>query len=51
MVELEKKQLSQISGGGKIAGVFLAGCLFITSIITFAIGVFDGFVRPLKCNS
>lgn len=48
MVELEKKQLCQISGGGFSS--FFTGCVILASAFSFIIGVFDGFVRPLKCN-
>ena len=48
MVELEKKELHQISGGGGTS--FMIGCL-IAGAISFLIGVFDGYIRPLKCNS
>lgn len=49
MMELNKKELSKIEGGG--AGTaFALGCLFV-GIVIFTIGVIDGYMRPLKCNS
>jgi hypothetical protein len=44
MMQLNDEELSNIRGGG--FGLFIA----IASLITFAIGVIDGYVRPLKCN-
>lgn len=37
-------EASQIRGGFK-------GFFFGAAIVTFLIGLIDGFVRPLKCNS
>lgn len=49
MKELTRQELSKVEGGG--AGTaFALGCLF-AGIIIFAIGVMDGYMRPLKCNS
>jgi hypothetical protein len=44
MILLKDEELINIHGGG--FGFFVA----IASLITFAIGVIDGYVRPLKCN-
>ena len=46
MKELTKEELKNINGGMSItAKIFLVG-----GIISFIIGVMDGFTRPLKCN-
>ncbi len=45
---LNDYELSNIQGGSFSLGVGIA--LFIGGLITFVIGVIDGFVRPLKCN-
>ena len=46
MKELTKEELKNINGGMAItAKIFLVG-----GIISFIIGVMDGFTRPLKCN-
>lgn len=44
MVELNNQELHQITGGGW--GILFA----IISGITFIIGVFDGYTRPLSCR-
>lgn len=44
MILLNELELKNISGGG--FGFFIA----IAALITFAVGVIDGYVRPLKCN-
>lgn len=44
MILLNNEELRSINGGG--FGVLLA----IGAIVTFLIGVVDGYVRPLKCN-
>lgn len=44
MTLIENEELDTIHGGG--FGFFIA----IAALITFAIGVIDGYVRPLKCN-
>lgn len=44
MTLLNELELKNISGGG--FGIFIA----IAGFITFAIGVIDGYIRPLKCN-
>ncbi len=45
-MELTTEQLMEISGGGINMGVYLA----IGGLITFIIGVIDGYLRPLSCN-
>ena len=45
-MELNAEELSSISGGGIKFGVYLA----IGGLITFIIGVIDGYLRPLSCN-
>ena len=45
-MELSRKELNNISGGGVIkAKMYVFG-----GMITFIIGILDGFLRPLKCN-
>ncbi len=44
MEKLKAQELKQISGGG------LGLALFIGACVIFAIGVIDGYMRPLKCN-
>lgn len=44
MILLNELELRNINGGG--FGFFVA----LAGLITFAIGVIDGYVRPLKCN-
>ncbi|HHX16438.1 MAG TPA: hypothetical protein GX725_00780 [Mollicutes bacterium] len=44
MIILKNEELNNVYGGG--FGLWLA----IGSLITFLIGVVDGYVRPLKCN-
>lgn len=44
-MQLTNKQLYNISGGS-----ILSKSLVFGGIITFIIGVIDGFLRPLKCN-
>lgn len=46
MVEINENDLKNIQGGG----ISIWGALGIGTIVTFLIGVIDGFVRPLKCN-
>ena len=45
MVELKDLELKNIKGGWSIWATIGA----IATVI-FGIGVFDGYVRPLKCN-
>lgn len=46
MTMLNNVELNNIRGGGIGAGVIS----LIAGLITFVIGVVDGYVRPLKCN-
>ena len=46
MNEINEKDLKTIQGGG----LSVWGAIGIGTIVTFLIGVIDGFVRPLKCN-
>lgn len=45
MVELKDLELKSVSGG--ISAWAIIGSI---AAIIFGIGVFDGYVRPLKCN-
>lgn len=46
MKEINNEELKKINGGGFSIGLgFLLG-----GIVTFLVGVIDGYVRPLKCN-
>lgn len=45
-MELSKEILHNIYGGGKKLGIFVS----IGGLLTFIIGVIDGYLRPLKCN-
>lgn len=45
-MNLEKQELLNINGGAVRFGVIIG----IGAAISFLIGVFDGLVRPLKCN-
>jgi len=45
MRKLDEKELLNYNGGK--SWIIFAGA----SIITFLIGVLDGYMRPLKCNS
>ncbi len=47
MCNLTNKELKEIKGGA----INAVGILGIAALVTFAIGVIDGFVRPLKCNN
>ncbi len=44
MTLLNNFELEKIHGGG--IGIWVT----IAALITFAIGVIDGYIRPLKCN-
>lgn len=46
MILLNNLELNDIRGGSFSLGLLIG----IASLITFAIGVIDGYVRPLKCN-
>lgn len=43
---MTEEKMNEIVGGG-INAWMLAG---ISALITFVVGVIDGFTRPLKCN-
>lgn len=43
---LENKELMNISGGGFKYGI----AALIGGLITFLVGVVDGYLRPLSCN-
>lgn len=45
-MKLSNKELMTINGGGFNIGFFLG----VSSVISFIIGVVDGYLRPLKCN-
>ncbi len=45
-MELTNKELNNVVGGISIAGKFM----IIGGIISFIIGIIDGFTRPIKCN-
>lgn len=45
---IEKEELKKIGGGGVSAGVV---ALALTAGIVFAIGVIDGYLRPLLCHT
>ena len=45
-MKLSNDELYSVSGGG--IGWGIAG--LIAGIITFVVGVIDGYMRPLKCN-
>lgn len=47
MKTLNEKELNNISGGISLTGKFL----IFGGILSFLIGIFDGFTRPLKCNN
>ena len=42
---IKNETLNEIRGGSKLG---IAGA--ITAIITFIVGIFDGYQRPLSCN-
>lgn len=46
MILLNENELNNIHGGGFSYGI----AMFIGGLITFVIGMIDGYVRPLKCN-
>jgi len=46
MIEINSNDLKSIQG----RGISIWGGIGIGAIVTFLIGVIDGFVRPLKCN-
>ena len=44
MNKISKNELMNINGGGLGLGLLIGG------LVTFIIGVIDGYIRPLKCN-
>ena len=46
MKKINEKDLQDI----QVGGLSVWGAIGIGTIVTFLIGVIDGFVRPLKCN-
>lgn len=44
---LQEKELINITGGKASYSLFLV----LGGIVTFLIGVVDGYMRPLKCNN
>lgn len=47
MKQLNDNELKTINGGGFSIGAIFA----IGGLVTFIIGILDGYVRPLKCNT
>ncbi len=47
-MELNNEEMYQITGGGSASFWTTVG--FIAGIISFTIGVIDGFFHPKKCN-
>lgn len=45
MKEIKEKELNEINGG-----ISMWGAIGIGAAIVFAIGIIDGYFRPLKCN-
>ncbi len=43
---LSNEELTEVVGGGFKIGVAIVAA----AIVTFIIGVIDGYFRPLKCN-
>ncbi|MDD2203169.1 MAG: hypothetical protein PHT75_03360 [Bacilli bacterium] len=46
MILLNERELNEVYGGGFSFGFAIA----IAGLITFVVGVIDGYVRPLKCK-
>lgn len=46
MKKINKSEMKKINGGGINIGLFIG----IGSIITFLIGIIDGYTRPLECR-
>jgi hypothetical protein len=46
MTLISNEELKDIYGGG----FFACLVILVAALVTFAIGVIDGYVRPLKCN-
>lgn len=47
MKELTNEELNDINGGM----VLSTKLLFLGGLITFIIGLIDGYIRPVKCNT
>lgn len=45
MKQLTNEELKQIHGGWSLTSIFGLGAL-----VTFIIGVIDGYIRPLNCR-
>ena len=45
------KQLTREEEKNIVAGYSLARMFSVAGILTFLIGIIDGYVRPLKCNN
>lgn len=43
---IENEELKEISGGGLKYGI----AAIVGGILTFLVGVVDGYLRPLSCN-
>ncbi|MDD2469424.1 MAG: hypothetical protein PHI22_00630 [Bacilli bacterium] len=46
MILLSNAELNDIYGGGFSISLSLA----IAALVTFAVGIIDGYVRPLRCR-
>lgn len=46
-MKITEENLRKINGGGFFSLGFICG---VGALITFLIGVVDGYVRPLECN-
>ncbi len=47
MRELNNDELTKLNGGG----LSLLSTIGIVGAVVFLIGVFDGYVRPMRCNT
>lgn len=45
-MELSREELREINGGGILKYKFF----IFGGIITFIVGIIDGYTRPLRCN-
>lgn len=46
MKKMNESEMKKISGGGVNIGLWIG----IGAGVSFLIGLFDGLIRPLKCN-
>lgn len=46
MIKLKKDEMKTINGGGVNFGIVIA----IGSLVSFIVGIIDGYIRPIKCN-